>query len=80
MSQLTAHDPTPDVEVALIDEFERFLSRLPAFDRKVLELKLQGHTTAEIADSVGSYERKIRRVLERAAALAQGSEAAEAEE
>ena len=79
-SQLTSGDPPPEVEVALLDEFERFLSKLPEFDRKVLELKLQGNTTAEIADTLKSYERKIRRVLERAAALAQGSELEESEE
>lgn len=74
MGQLTAGEPPPEVEVALLDEFERFLSRLPEFDRKVLEMRLHGNTTGEIAVALGSYERKIRRVLERAAALAQGSE------
>jgi RNA polymerase sigma factor (sigma-70 family) len=77
---LTDGDPSPDVEVALVDEFERFLSQFSAFDRKVLEMKLHGHSSAEIAESLGSYERKIRRVLVRAAALAQGAEAADAEE
>jgi RNA polymerase sigma factor (sigma-70 family) len=77
---LAASEPSPDVEVALVEEFERFLSQFSAFDRKVLEMKLDGHSTAEIAEALGSYERKIRRVLERAADLAQGAEAAEAEE
>ena len=77
---LTDGDPSPDVEVALVDEFERFLSQFSVFDRKVLEMKLHGHSSAEIAESLGSYERKIRRVLVRAAALAQGAEGAEAEE
>jgi RNA polymerase sigma factor (sigma-70 family) len=80
LSELTAGEPPPEVEVALLDEFERFLSKLPEFDRKVLELKLHGHTTAEIADELQTYERKIRRVLERAAALAQGSELEETSE
>jgi RNA polymerase sigma-70 factor (ECF subfamily) len=79
-SQLTAGEPPPEVEVALLDEFERFLNRLQPFDRKVLELKFHGHTTAEIAGELDSYERKIRRVLERAAALAQGLEVEEAQE
>ena len=39
-----AHEPSPDVEVAVLDEFERFLSQLPDFERKVLELKLHGNT------------------------------------
>ncbi len=75
MARLTAGDPSPEVEVAVLDEFEKLLSQLPEFDRKVLELKLEGHTTAEIASQLGSYERKIRRVLERAATLAQGGAA-----
>jgi RNA polymerase sigma-70 factor (ECF subfamily) len=79
-NQLTAGEPPPEVEVALLDEFERFLGRLQPFDRKVLELKFHGHTTAEIAHELDSYERKIRRVLERAAALAQGLEVEEAQE
>ena len=77
---LTAGEPSPDVEVALVDEFERFLSQFSEFDRKVLEMKLQGNSSAEIAESLGSYERKIRRVLVRAAAVAQGAETADAEE
>lgn len=79
LDQLTAVEPLPEVQVALLEEFERFLTQLPEFDRKVLELKFEGYTTAEIAAKLGSYERKIRRVFERAAALAEGkTEAAEA--
>ena len=72
LANLTAHDPPPEVEVAMLDELERFLSQLPEFDRRVLELKLQGHSTTEIAEALNSYDRKIRRVLERIEALAQG--------
>lgn len=74
--QLIAADtPPPEVEVALLDEFERFMGQLPAFEREVLGLKLQGHTTVEIADKLGSYDRKIRRVLERIQAAAEGKAA-----
>jgi len=72
LARLTADDPTPEVELALLDEFEKLLSRLPEFDQKVLELRFEGYSTAEIAQRLGSYERKVRRVLERVAALAQG--------
>jgi DNA-directed RNA polymerase specialized sigma24 family protein len=58
--------------VALLEEFERFLAQLPEFDRKVLELKFEGYTTAEIAKKLDCYDRKIRRVFERAAAIAEG--------
>ena len=63
--------------MAVLDEFERFLSQLPEFERKVLELKLHGNTTTEIAEALGSYDRKIRRVLERIEAVAQGAAAEE---
>lgn len=79
LRNLTAHDPSPEVEVAVIDEFERFLEKLPEFDRRVLEMRVQGHSSAEIAEALGTYERKIRRVLERIEAVARGSETTEAE-
>jgi RNA polymerase sigma-70 factor (ECF subfamily) len=77
LANLAAHDPPPEVEVAVLDELERFLGQLPEFDRRVLELKLRGHSTTEIAEAVGSYDRKIRRVLERIEAVAQGAATAE---
>jgi RNA polymerase sigma-70 factor (ECF subfamily) len=80
LAGLVAHEPSPEVAVALVEEFERFLSQLPEFERKVLELKLQGNTTTEIAESLGSYDRKIRRVLERIAEVAHGAAAAEEED
>jgi RNA polymerase sigma-70 factor (ECF subfamily) len=73
MLELVESGPTPDVEVALVNEFEEFVGKLPPLDRKVLEMKLAGYSTAEIADAVGSYERKIRRVLERIQGLAEGT-------
>ena len=79
LQQLSDHDPSPEVEVALVDEFEKFLSQLPAFDRRVLELKLQGYSTTEIAEQLTSYDRKIRRVLERIEEVAQGKAAEQGE-
>jgi RNA polymerase sigma factor (sigma-70 family) len=73
LANLAAHEPSPEVEVAVLDELERFLSQLPDFDRKVLEMKLHGHSTTDIAEALGSYDRKIRRVLERIEAVAKGS-------
>ena len=74
---VASHTVTPDMEVALIDEFQDFIGNLPELDRKVIELKIQGYSTVEIAEQVGSYERKVRRVLERIEKL---SEAADVEE
>ena len=71
-SLLAGHNVTPDMEVALIDEFQQLIGQLPELDRQVLELKVQGYTTVEIAEKLGSYERKIRRVLERIEKLSKG--------
>jgi RNA polymerase sigma-70 factor (ECF subfamily) len=70
LAQLTSQEPSPEVEVALLDELERFLEQLPEFDRRVLEMKLHGHTTTEIATALNTYDRKVRRVLERIEAVA----------
>jgi RNA polymerase sigma factor (sigma-70 family) len=80
LAGVMAHEPSPDIEVAVLDEFERFLEKFPPFERRVLELKLQGNSSTEIAAAVGSYDRKIRRVLDRIEAVAQGTAAAEEEE
>lgn len=58
-------EPTPETVVTFMDTLEHFLSQLPDQDRQILELRLQGHSTEEIATQLGSYDRKIRRVLER---------------
>jgi len=71
MQQIAADEPPPEVEVALIEEFEKFMGQLPKMDREVLSMKLQGYSTVEIAEKLGSYDRKIRRVLERIESLAQ---------
>ena len=72
LQQIASESPSPEVEVALVDEFERFVGQLPPLDREVLGLKLQGFTTVEIAEKLGSYDRKIRRILERVQDLARG--------
>ena len=59
------------MEVALIEEFEKFMGQLPETDREVLSMKLQGYSTTEIAEKLGSYDRKIRRILERIESMAQ---------
>jgi RNA polymerase sigma-70 factor (ECF subfamily) len=79
LAGLVAHEPSPEVAVAVLEELERFMSQLPVFDRRVLELKLQGNTTTEIAEELGSYDRKIRRVLERIEQVAHGVTAEENE-
>lgn len=77
-SEVFAHVPSTgpeaEVEVALIDEFEKFVGQLPTFDRQVLEMKVQGHSTVEIAERLGTYDRKVRRVITRLEELAKDQE------
>ncbi len=56
-------EPTPEDAAALADELERVLSRLDAFGRRVLELRLQGAQLAEIAQDTRRSERTVRRTL-----------------
>ncbi len=77
LQQLSTGEQAPDVEVTLLDEFERFMKQLPEFDRRVLEMRLQGYSTTEIAAELKSYDRKIRRVIERIEELAHETAAAE---
>jgi RNA polymerase sigma-70 factor (ECF subfamily) len=72
LQQICADEPPPEVAVALVEEFEKFMGQLAPLDREVLQLKLQGYSTVEIAEKLGSYDRKIRRILKRIEDLAQG--------
>jgi RNA polymerase sigma-70 factor (ECF subfamily) len=73
-AHVASHEPSPDMEVALIDEFERFVTNLVPLERQVLELKVQGFSTVEIAEQLGTYDRKIRRVIERLEVIAEHHE------
>ncbi len=63
--QLLTNEPTPEATVTFLDQLEHFMGQLQTGDREILELRLQGYSTEEIAEKMGSYDRKIRRVLER---------------
>ncbi|MBN9120236.1 MAG: hypothetical protein J0I06_13925 [Planctomycetes bacterium] len=70
LEQVSADEPSPETAVAVVDEFERFMGQLPHLDRQVVALKLQGYSTLEIAGQIGSYDRKVRRILVRVQNLA----------
>ena len=59
-----AREPTPMEAAALADEIENILRRLEPHQRPILELRLQGHNQADIADQLQCSERTVRRVLE----------------
>jgi RNA polymerase sigma factor (sigma-70 family) len=60
-----ARGPTPDEEAALAETLERMLRGLGPLERRMIELRLQGCSLAEIAGDVHRSERTVRRLLER---------------
>lgn len=69
--EILARDPTPEEAVAFVDQLEHFLDRLQPQERQVLELRLQGYSSDEIARELGTYDRQVRRVVERIRGLAE---------
>jgi RNA polymerase sigma-70 factor, ECF subfamily len=67
---LLAVEPTPEATVAFIDQLEHLLGQLQPQERQILELRLQGYSNEEIAQKLGIYDRKIRRVIEHVRAIA----------
>ena len=63
-------EPSPEVVVTFMDLLETFLDKMPDQERRILELKLQGYSSEEIAQQMGLYDRKVRRVLERIRGIA----------
>ncbi len=63
-SAVSSREPSPDEAAALADEMEHLMSGLDEFGRRVLELRLQGETHAEIAADTKRSERSVRRKLQ----------------
>lgn len=59
-----SREPPPEAAMMFIDELRNFLETLSLEDRRVVELRLQGFSTVEIARETERAERTVRRVLE----------------
>ena len=64
-------EPNPEAVNAFLDQLEHFLKQLRPEERQILELRMQGCNVAEIAEKLGTYERKVFRLLERIRSLAE---------
>jgi len=64
-AQVLAQEPSPIAAIALIDELEAVLRDVPPIYRRILELRLQGHTMQEIADSTHRSISAVSRLLEK---------------
>jgi RNA polymerase sigma-70 factor (ECF subfamily) len=71
LMELLDREPEPDAAVAFCDELEHFLRDQLPKDREILELRLQGYGTDEIAKKLNVSDRSIRRVFERMRGMAQ---------
>lgn len=60
-----SREPNPETVLAFVDQLDHFLGKFEPEDRQILALRLEGLSTEEIATRLGTYDRKIRRVLER---------------
>ena len=67
-------EPSPEEAVALADQIEDLMRRLDPLTRQVLELRLQGRSTREIADEIDKTDRTVRRMLGTIRRLIDGAE------
>ena len=67
---LVSREPSPEETTELLDHMENFLSKLKPQEREILELRMQGFSTVDIAKRLGILDRKIRRLMERLRGLA----------
>ena len=65
LPEALAREPTPDEAAALTSELEAVLAELDWQEAETLRLCLQGHSSPEIAQRVGSSRWTVRRVLDR---------------
>lgn len=65
LDQVIDHDRNPEAVVEFTDELRFRLQQLPDDEfRQLALLKLEGYTNSEIAERLGTYQRKIERRLE----------------
>jgi RNA polymerase sigma-70 factor (ECF subfamily) len=64
-SEMLAREPSPEDAAAVLEELEYVMRSLEPHHRRIVEMRLQGHSVAEIAPAVQRTERLVRRVLER---------------
>ena len=69
--KLLTGEPTPEEATEFLDQLQHFLDKLEPDDRKILELRMEGYNNVEIAERLGTNDRKIRRVMERVRELAE---------
>jgi RNA polymerase sigma-70 factor (ECF subfamily) len=62
-SEPVAAGPTPVEAAAFADQFQQLMAGLEDEERRLVDLKLQQYTNAEVAERLGCSERTVRRLL-----------------
>jgi RNA polymerase sigma-70 factor (ECF subfamily) len=57
-------EPSAEDALAFEDALDKFLAPLSEQERQIIQMRLQGCTNDEIAQRLGLYDRKIRRLVE----------------
>jgi RNA polymerase sigma factor (sigma-70 family) len=64
LDEIVGAEPTPEFAVSLAEHFEALLARLPGEQlRQIARLRLEEHSSAEIAQRLGCTERTVSRKL-----------------
>ncbi len=77
LSDLADRTPTPDELNVMFDYLRWILDQLPAQQKKILQLRLEGHSIEEIAERVSLSQRSVKRALARVRELIQTRNEAE---
>jgi RNA polymerase sigma factor (sigma-70 family) len=62
--QAAAEEPSSQEAIAVVEELELVMLRFNPLQRRMIELRLQGHAIKEIAEDVNRSERYVHAVLE----------------
>jgi RNA polymerase sigma-70 factor (ECF subfamily) len=71
LPELPGVEPSPEATVTFLDLLEHFLSKLRPRDRQIIEMRFQGYSNDEIAQSLGTSDRQVRRAVEHIRAMAE---------
>jgi RNA polymerase sigma-70 factor (ECF subfamily) len=57
-------EPSAEDAAELLDLLQQFIASIPVRERAILELRLQGYASSEIAEKTGRAQRTVRRTLQ----------------
>ena len=70
-ADLSDHSPTPEELNVMFDYLRWILDQLPAPQKRILQLRLEGYSIEEISERVSLSQRSVKRALARVRELVQ---------